>query len=101
VGNPKVSARLRGTAGQFERRDVEAVEMGEIDSSDEWRWEGNEVMRNDQRSGVTWFDPHTGTQKSDSGCSLGTGWGMGNELLVSELNARTTLTMVRHIRVIE
>jgi hypothetical protein len=35
VGDPKVSARLRGMAGQLERRDAEAVEMGEINSGDE------------------------------------------------------------------
>jgi hypothetical protein len=58
------------------------------------------------RSDVTWFDQHWHTHdemaETDGGCgcslaltsahSVGCRWGMGDESLVSELNARTTLT---------
>lgn len=44
MGAPKRGlARLQGTVGRLERRDAKAVEMGEIDSGDKWRWEGGTV----------------------------------------------------------
>ena len=91
-----VSAKLRGTVGQLKRRDAEAVEMGEIDSSDKWRWEGNEAMRNDQGRWLVdllmqWRHV-VQFAKISSGCSLSTRWGMGDKLLISELKACTTLT---------